>query len=98
MSADRWWYVLGRFRIFARPLEQNAYWTTYHIYLGGLCIGRQISVPCETDCEWHERVGRFQPSRTATFMDVYYTEHRRPGPGRPRKDRPLERRYPWAQA
>ncbi len=49
------WYVLGRFRILALPLPTNPAFTTHRIYLGQLFLGAQLSVPCESDCEWHEK-------------------------------------------
>lgn len=51
------WHTLGRFRVLWRPLPQNEIWTTHWIYLGGRCIGKQLSVPSLEDCLWYERTG-----------------------------------------
>jgi hypothetical protein len=47
------WYDLGRYRILAMPLETNPYWTTHRIYLNDELVGRQLSVPSVSDCDWH---------------------------------------------
>src|SRR5260221_14066846 len=47
------WHKLGRFRVLWRPLPTCEVWTTHWIYLRGRCIGKQLSVPTESDCEWY---------------------------------------------
>lgn len=79
MSDDRRWYALGRFQILAKPLDTNPYWMTHHIYLKGRLVGRQLSVPCESDCEWYVRAHVASPERPKARWSI-----RRAGPGRPR--------------
>lgn len=79
---DRRWYPLGKFMIKALPLETNPYWTTHHIYLRGKLIGRQLSVPCVSDCEWYAAGAIYAPSEP---YRANFHAHRKPGPGRPRK-------------
>lgn len=53
-SAERGWFDLGRYRVLAMALPTNEYFTTHHIFLRGHLIGRQISRPSLSDCQWHE--------------------------------------------
>jgi len=89
LAADRRWYDLGRYQILAKPLDTNPYWTTHHIYLRGECIGKQLSVPCLSDCDWYAAgsvyLRRAYSGTFASYESILVT-HRRPGPGRPRKD------------
>ena len=48
-------YQIGRFTIRQQPLPLNPAWATHLIFLGRQLIGRQFSVPCTSDCEWHLR-------------------------------------------
>lgn len=76
-------YPLGRYEIIARPLHQNPAFRTHHIYLGTRCIGRQLSVPTESDCDWHAlqvKIVRDEPIRIT--LGIHH--HRKAGPGRPR--------------
>lgn len=87
MSIDRRWYKLGRYQILAKPLDTNPYWTTHHIYLRGECIGRQLSVPCETDCDWYAAGARYAHESYVPQPPSKFNCGRRPGHGRPRKSR-----------
>lgn len=53
-GARRGWYELGKFHVLALPLRTNEYFTTHHIFLREKLIGRQLSVPSVSDCQWHE--------------------------------------------
>lgn len=88
MCIDRKWYSLGRFRILAKPLELNPHWVTHHIYFKGKLVGKQLSVPTLSDCEWHEAIaGRDENYTPQPYIDTSrYVGHRRAGRGRPRKD------------
>lgn len=86
MRPDRRWYALGRFQIMAKPLETNPYWQTHHIYLKGECIGKQLSVPSEADCEWHATQHGGRIAARSIPVDTYAI-HRKAGPGRPRRHR-----------
>lgn len=94
MTVDRRWYRLGRYEIFAKPLETNPFWTTHHIYLRGECIGKQLSVPCETDCDWYASGARYAEQSSA-WKPSYLARCRKAGPGRPRKSRrPIVAEHP----
>lgn len=53
-GARRGWYDLGKYSILAMPLQTNEYFTTHHIFIANRLIGRQLSVPSLSDCQWHE--------------------------------------------
>lgn len=74
------WYELGPFRIFVRPLTLNPYWSTHWIYRDGRLLGKQLSVPIETDCQWHEREGGVYAEKSAQLRG--YTAKRRATPAR----------------
>jgi hypothetical protein len=90
MTLDRRWYQLGRFEILAKPLDGNPYWTTHHIYLRGKLIGRQLSVPCVSDCEWYAAGAVYAASSYQGPRGYNKTPRR--GPGRPRKEEVLRRK------
>lgn len=48
---------LGKYTIQATLRADNPAFPKYQIFAGGKLIGTQFSVPCLTDCEWHERQG-----------------------------------------
>lgn len=55
MIAPTRWINLGPFRILQQPLPGNPAWATHWIYLAGKLIGKLLSVPSLTDCEWLAR-------------------------------------------
>lgn len=80
------WYELGRYRILARPLETNPYWTTHRIYIGEDLVGRQLSIPSESDCNWH--YSQFKQPHTPADIPLYSwsTTSGSKRRGRPRKE------------
>ena len=53
-GAQRGWRGLGKYRVLAMGLHLNPYFTTHHVFLRGVCIGRQLSVPTLDDARWYE--------------------------------------------
>lgn len=91
--AQRRWYPLGRFRIFALPLETNEFWTTHRIYLGNKLIGRQLSVPSLSDCEWYATNMGIYADRSHTWESPKPRKHvsLRGKPGRPTREQVARR-------
>jgi hypothetical protein len=49
-------FHVGPYCVIARPLETNPYWALHWIYDSrGILVGKQLSVPSESDCQWHKR-------------------------------------------
>lgn len=48
-------YALGQFTIQQRPRPDNPSWAVYVVLLHARVIGRQFSVPTQSDCEWLQR-------------------------------------------
>lgn len=53
-GARRGWYQVGKYHVLAKAMVGNPYFTTHHIFLRAAIIGRQLSVPNISDCQWHE--------------------------------------------
>ncbi len=53
--AESFIYELGEFTIRKQPLHLNPAFATHLIYYRGKLVGRQLSVPILSDCEWHQR-------------------------------------------
>lgn len=46
---------LGPYTVLCTLRHDNPYWPRYLIFLGEKLVGKQFSIPCRSDCEWHER-------------------------------------------
>ena len=46
-------FPLGKYIIRQQPLPLNPAFATHLIYLAGKLIGKQLSVPTVSDCDWH---------------------------------------------
>jgi hypothetical protein len=53
--AETFIYELERYTIRRQPLPTNPAFATHLIYFKGKLVGRQLSVPTVSDCEWYER-------------------------------------------
>lgn len=47
------WHEIGKYRVCAKPIFDNPAFTTHHIFLNGALIGRQLTPPSITDCDWY---------------------------------------------
>jgi hypothetical protein len=70
----RGWFTIGKYRILSLPLADNPAFSAYRIYLGINCIGRQLSVPCMSDCEWHESHGGVYACSSRSIDNSAYAE------------------------
>lgn len=75
------WYDLGRFKILVKPLPDNPAFSTHHVYVGKVCVGRQLSAPSLQDCESRarEHQGEHQRASTARPFSVPLAKHNRCG-------------------
>ena len=46
-------YELGEFTIRKQPLALNPAFATHLIFFAGKLVGRQLSVPSVSDCQWY---------------------------------------------
>jgi hypothetical protein len=44
-------FTVGRFTVLQRPRHDNPYFAVFVIYLGEVFIGKQFSMPSESDCQ-----------------------------------------------
>jgi hypothetical protein len=54
-------FTVGRFTVLQRPRHDNPYFAVFVIYLGEVFIGKQFSMPSESDCQ---SLGRNHEPRT----------------------------------
>jgi hypothetical protein len=54
----------------------NPYWPQYVIFLGEVLIGKQFSIPNESDCEWLRRTNGVYATSSADLRQ--YTRRRAP--------------------
>ena len=92
-------FELGPYTVRILMRADNPHWPIYLVSRGQLQIGRQFSRPCEDDCralerERHAESMNEHPASNALppafrsgegFRNGRLKEHRRAGPGRPRK-------------
>ena len=93
-------FDLGPYTVRVMMRSDNPHWPIYLVSRDSRAIGRQFSRPCEDDCRALEREHRQgqmneHPALNALppafrrgeggFRNGRLTQHRRPGPGRPRK-------------
>ena len=48
-------WLIGPYRVQQRPRPDNFSWPVYIVFLGDVLIGKQFSIPSESDCAWLER-------------------------------------------
>lgn len=46
---------LGPYTVLCTLRHDNPHWPRYLIFRRDKLIGKQFSIPCRSDCEWHER-------------------------------------------
>ena len=58
-------WLIGPYRVQQRPRFDSPAWAQYLVFLGDALIGKQFSIPSESDCEWLARThGEYaKPSR-----------------------------------
>ena len=92
-------FELGPYAVRVAMRADNPHWPVYIVSRGSRVIGRQFSRPCEDDCRALEREHRQgqmneHPASNALpaafrsgegFRNGRLPQHRKPGPGRPRK-------------
>lgn len=61
-------YTLGRFTIHQRPLFDNPAFCHFLVFLGQQLVGKQFSVPSESDCDW--LLSQVQQTRYAERVTV----------------------------
>jgi len=69
----------------ALPLETNPAWTTHRIIYRGKVIGRQLSVPSLSDCDWYRSNNGIYADRSHTWAAP---QHRKVGLGNLKRGRP----------
>lgn len=83
------WHLIGKFRVLAMLLPSNPAFTTHRIYIGKLYIGAQLSVPSESDCQWHEHQANNENCQPGEITSKPYgftaVHHYRGQPGRKKK-------------
>lgn len=78
-------YELGQYTIRKQPLFDNPYWATHVIFHQGEIIGRQLSVPTESDCDWYRATkGRY--AAPTPWRQAHPELMRNSRRGRPRKE------------
>jgi hypothetical protein len=94
-GARRGWYSLDKYRILAMPLPTNEFFTTHRIFHRGELIGRQLSVPSISDCEWfNARRGIYARAEESTGKIFGYSERAAVRRGRPTNEE-RARRQAW---
>lgn len=68
-------YQVGRYTVRQQPHFDNPAFPQYLVFLKDRLIGKQFSVPSESDCQWLER--------QAAAEKLSYTDGRRCKNGRP---------------
>jgi hypothetical protein len=69
-------YKIGKYDIVAQPAPGSAHMLRYTVLLQGRRLGAQLSVPCESDCQFMESPPPVPPLK---IFSVIYR------PGRPKK-------------
>lgn len=96
ITAETRLFAVGRFTVQQRPRFDNPAFAVYVVFLGEKLVGKNFSMPSESDCEW---LLRSNGETYATKSVWHETSEGRPiwnapakrRPGRPRKDEALRR-------
>jgi hypothetical protein len=78
-------FKLGRYVVRIALRHDNPAFAKYLIFRGDKLIGRQFSWPCESDCQWHERMAGVYATVSQTYHK--FTMPRRGRPTNAERDR-----------
>lgn len=63
--AETRWFVLGQYRVLQRPLASAPHLALYLVHKANALMGKMLSCPSLTDCEYLERHSQALPLRWA---------------------------------
>lgn len=84
-------FSIAIYTIRQQPLFDNPHQAIFLVFLREKLIGRQISYPCLSDCQWHEAQRGIYAQRSRSFVSYRDQQTIRRG-GRPTKDETARRK------